>query len=92
VRRYSGQAECEIGDTGAGMTEDYVRNQLFKPFQTTKHSGMGIGTYECQQYLRELGGTIDVSSAPGRGTVMTVRMPLFDAGPAAAADILHSGS
>ncbi|MFY9512307.1 MAG: XrtA/PEP-CTERM system histidine kinase PrsK [Rubrivivax sp.] len=78
VERYSGQVRIEIGDTGAGMTEEFVRKRLFKPFSTTKHSGMGVGSYESHQYIRELGGSIAVDSAPGRGTVLTVLLPLFE--------------
>jgi putative PEP-CTERM system histidine kinase len=77
--RHSGQVKVEIGDTGAGMTEEFVQTRLFRPFNTTKHNGMGIGTYEGFQYIRELGGTIAVDSAPGRGTVVTVLMPVFEA-------------
>ena len=75
--RFSGQVKVEIGDTGAGMTEEFINKQLFRPFSTTKHNGMGIGTYESAQYIRELGGTITVASESGQGTVMTILMPLF---------------
>ncbi len=78
VTRYSGQVELQVGDTGAGMSEEFVRNRLFRPFNTTKHSGMGIGTYESFQYIRELGGTMQVDSHVGEGTVMTVFLPLFE--------------
>jgi len=77
--RHSGQVKVEVGDTGAGMSEEFVRSKLFRPFNSTKHSGMGIGTYESFQYIRELGGSIAVDSAPGRGTVVTVLLPLFEA-------------
>ncbi len=79
VARYSGQVQVEVGDTGAGMSEEFVRGQLFRPFNTTKHNGMGIGTYESFQYIRELGGSIAVDSVVGRGTVITVLLPLFEA-------------
>ncbi len=78
VERYSGQVRVEVGDTGQGMSEDFVRTKLFKPFSSTKNSGMGIGTYESAQYIRELGGSIEVASTPGRGTVISVLLPLFD--------------
>ena len=78
VEQYSGQVKVEVGDTGAGMSEDFVRSKLFRPFNTTKHSGMGIGTYESFQYIRELGGSVAVDSEPGVGTVMTVLLPLFE--------------
>jgi len=78
VGRHGGQVRVEVGDTGQGMSEEFVRNRLFKPFSSTKQSGMGIGTYEAAQYIRELGGSIDVDSRVGHGTVLTVVLPLFD--------------
>ena len=57
VDRLAGQARVEVGDTGHGMTQEFIRDRLFKPFQTTKTTGMGIGAYESFQYVRELGGT-----------------------------------
>jgi putative PEP-CTERM system histidine kinase len=77
--RHSGQVKVEVGDNGTGMSEEFVRTRLFRPFNTTKHSGMGIGTYESFQYIRELGGSVAVDSEPGRGTLMTVLLPLFEA-------------
>jgi putative PEP-CTERM system histidine kinase len=78
VERYSGQVKIEIGDNGTGMTEAFIQTRLFKPFNTTKHSGMGVGTYEGLQYVRELGGSVDVQSEVGQGTLITVLLPLFD--------------
>jgi putative PEP-CTERM system histidine kinase len=78
VHRYSGQVQVQVGDTGAGMSEEFVRDKLFRPFNTTKHSGMGIGTYESAQYIRELGGSMQVESQTGTGTIITVRLPLFE--------------
>jgi signal transduction histidine kinase len=53
--------------------------RLFKPFNTTKQGGMGIGTYESMQYVRELGGSLTVDSELGRGTVVTVLLPRIEA-------------
>ena len=50
------------------MTPEFIRDRLFKPFQTTKASGMGIGVYESAQYVTGLGGEIRVDSRPGAGT------------------------
>ena len=44
-------ARIEVGDTGVGMSEDFIRERLFKPFETTKAAGMGIGVYESMQYV-----------------------------------------
>ncbi len=79
AQRQAGQVVVEVGDTGMGMTEEFIQNRLFRPFSSTKGSGMGIGTHESLQYVRELGGQIVVQSQPGKGTVMRVELPLFDA-------------
>ena len=60
------------------MTEEFVQTRLFKPFASTKESGMGVGAYESAQYVRELGGTIEAASRPGEGTIVTVELPLFE--------------
>ena len=78
LERTTGQALVEIGDTGHGMSQEFIRERLFKPFQTTKPSGMGIGAYESFQYLRELGGSISVESELNQGTIVTILLPLFE--------------
>ena len=65
----------EVYDNGIGMSQQFIRERLFKPFQTTKDAGMGIGAYETFQYVNELGGRIDVESEPGHGTQITVWLP-----------------
>ncbi len=70
-------SECvvRITDTGAGMTEAFIKDRLFKPFDTTKGSkGMGIGAYQAREYVMSLGGTLLVTSQPGRGTRFEVRL------------------
>jgi C4-dicarboxylate-specific signal transduction histidine kinase len=79
VQRQSGQVLVEVGDSGVGMSDEFVQSRLFRPFNSTKDSGMGIGSHESLQYVRELGGRIEVDTHPGRGTVMKVFLPLFDA-------------
>ena len=74
----SGRAKIEVGDEGSGMSPEFVQNQLFRPFGSTKASGMGIGSYESHQYVKELGGRLDVDSEVGRGTVIAILLPLFD--------------
>jgi len=70
-------ARVVVVDEGIGMSEEFVRDRLFKPFQSTKAHGMGIGAFESMQYVRELGGKVEVNSAPGRGTTLTFLLPLF---------------
>lgn len=71
-------AVVEIRDTGEGMTPEFVRERLFKPFQTTKTAGMGVGAYESSLYVRELGGRIGVQSEVMVGTTITMWLPLLN--------------
>lgn len=80
LERQDGHARVEVGDTGCGMTTEFLRERLFKPFQTTKPAGMGIGAYESFQYVHELGGKVSVDSALDVGTRVSLLLPLFDAG------------
>src|SRR4029079_19737658 len=68
-------ASIDVQDTGTGMPAEFIRERLFKPFETTKNAGMGIGVYESAQYIRSLGGDIQVESAPGIGTTVHVLLP-----------------
>jgi putative PEP-CTERM system histidine kinase len=74
VQAAGDEALVEVTDNGPGMSPEFVRERLFKPFESTKSSGMGIGAYESQQYVHGLGGRIEVDSRVGRGT--TVRLVL----------------
>jgi putative PEP-CTERM system histidine kinase len=65
-----------VEDTGTGMDAAFIRDRLFRPFVSTKGTGMGVGAYECKEYIQGLGGDISVDSAPGRGSRFTVRIPL----------------
>jgi putative PEP-CTERM system histidine kinase len=66
-----------VEDDGSGMSPEFVKERLFKPFDTTKGSkGMGIGAYQVREYVKGLGGRVKVSSEPGRGTVFALWLPL----------------
>ena len=69
-------AVVELNDTGAGMSEQFIRERLFKPFDSTKTAGMGIGVFESREYLREVGGSLEVHSEPQVGTTFRVILPL----------------
>ena len=71
-------ARMVVTDTGHGMSSEFIRDRLFKPFQTTKQAGMGIGAFESFQYVQELGGKIDVQSQQNQGTSVTIMLPLFE--------------
>ena len=66
----------EIQDWGVGMTAEFIGDRLFKPFETSKTMGMGIGVYESTQYIASLGGDVKYASTPGVGTTVRVRLPV----------------
>jgi putative PEP-CTERM system histidine kinase len=65
-----------IVDTGCGMSEGFIGNRLFKPFDTTKgNAGMGIGAFDAKAYLDNIGGQLLVQSELDKGTIFTLRIP-----------------
>lgn len=68
-------AILEFEDNGMGMDEEFIRNELFRPFRTTKDGGFGIGVYESREFVRELGGRMEVVSAPDQGTTIRISLP-----------------
>ncbi len=72
--RENDQAIVEVGDTGRGMSREFIRENMFKPFRSTKAAGMGIGAYESAQYIKELGGRIVVDSREDEGTVVRIEL------------------
>ncbi|WP_051958495.1 XrtA/PEP-CTERM system histidine kinase PrsK [Janthinobacterium sp. RA13] len=79
LRRIQHTAVVELDDTGQGMSEQFIRERLFTPFDTTKTAGMGIGVFESREYLREVGGSLEVRSEPQVGTTFRVILPLHAA-------------
>ncbi len=65
----------EIVDSGTGMTAEYIRSRLFKPFDSTKPGGFGIGAYEARELVRAMGGRLEVESREGLGTRFTIQLP-----------------
>jgi putative PEP-CTERM system histidine kinase len=66
----------EVIDTGCGMSAEFIRNRLFRPFVSTKQGGFGIGAYEAREMVRAMRGKLEVESREGLGSRFTVRLPL----------------
>jgi putative PEP-CTERM system histidine kinase len=64
-----------VTDTGCGMSPAFVRDQLFKPFVSSKSGGFGIGAFEARQHAEAMGGNIAVTSREGEGTRFVVSLP-----------------
>jgi putative PEP-CTERM system histidine kinase len=72
-----GIARVSISDSGCGMTPEFIRERLFRPFDSTKGSqSMGIGAYQAREYVRMLGGHLTVTSEVGSGTTFELRLPV----------------
>jgi putative PEP-CTERM system histidine kinase len=83
LRQEGDEAVIEVADTGAGMDEEFVRERLFRPFDSTKGSkGMGIGAHQARQFAEQAGGSVQVESRAAAGTRFRVRLPLAPAFPA----------
>ncbi len=79
-----GEAVIEVVDDGSGMDDDFIQNELFRPFRTTRTGGFGIGAYESREFVRELGGRLEVESTPGVGTLIRISLPAMPASAGAA--------
>jgi putative PEP-CTERM system histidine kinase len=69
----------EVVDSGCGMSAEFVRNRLFKPFDSTKPGGFGIGAYEARELVKVMNGRLEVESREGLGTRFVIRLPRVDA-------------
>ena len=73
------RAIVEVQDNGSGMDREFIKERLFRPFDSTKgKSGMGIGVYETRDYIHKLGGDLEVISRVGEGTTFRIRLAISD--------------
>jgi putative PEP-CTERM system histidine kinase len=73
------RAIVEVQDNGSGMDKEFIKERLFRPFDSTKgKSGMGIGVYETRDYINKLGGDLEVISRVGEGTTFRIRLTISD--------------
>ena len=83
LRHEGRHAMIDIVDRGPGMTPEFIRDALFRPFRTSKAEGSGIGAFQARELLREAGGDLLVISRPGAGgetgTTMRLLLPLVEA-------------
>lgn len=77
LNKKDNSAVIEIEDTGQGMSEHFMQKKLFRPFESTKTAGMGIGVFESKEYINELGGQLEVNSQESVGTTFSIILPLY---------------
>jgi len=76
ARRRDLSVAIEVCDQGTGMSAEFVRSQLFKPFSSSKQGGFGIGAYEARELARAMNGRLEVESTEGVGSRFTLLLPL----------------
>jgi len=74
-RLVNNMLELSVIDSGVGMNDSFIKSKLFRPFQTTKAKGLGIGLYQCREMIRETGGDLIATSEPEKGTTFTLKLP-----------------
>ncbi len=72
----NGYACLSVQDNGTGMTPEFLAQSLFRPFQTTKKKGLGIGVFHSKMIVDAHGGKMEVESVRGKGTTFRVLIPL----------------
>jgi len=76
TRQSDSWAIVSVADNGCGMSPGFLRTSLFRPFQTTKKKGLGIGMFQSKMIVEAHRGKIQVESEPGAGTTFRVMLPL----------------
>lgn len=69
-------ASIAVVDSGCGMSPEFIRAKLFKPFVSSKQGGFGIGAFEARELVRAMKGRLEVESREGLGSRFVVRLPL----------------
>jgi putative PEP-CTERM system histidine kinase len=77
VQQLTDAVVISVSDTGHGMTSEFIRDRLYRPFDSTKgRRGMGIGAFQVREFARSYGGSVEVESTPGAGTTIRLVLPL----------------
>ncbi len=76
ARRRDLSVAIEVLDRGEGMSSEFIRSQLFKPFASSKDGGFGIGAYEARSLAMAMNGRLEVESKEGSGSRFTLILPL----------------
>jgi putative PEP-CTERM system histidine kinase len=74
--RHHGWIVLSVADSGSGMSAEFINRSLFKPFQTTKKSGLGIGMFQSKLIIEAHAGRISVVSQPNKGTTFEISLPV----------------
>jgi signal transduction histidine kinase len=76
TKKLDGWVTLSVSDNGCGMSPEFLKNSLFRPFHTTKKEGLGIGMFQAKMIVEAHNGNIRVKSEPGSGTTFQLMLPL----------------
>ena len=76
IERRGMEAAVTVLDRGCGMSAEFVRTALFKPFASTKDGGFGVGAFEARSIVAGMGGRLEVESREGEGSRFSILLPL----------------
>jgi putative PEP-CTERM system histidine kinase len=76
TKKRDGWIELSVSDNGCGMSPEFLRDSLFRPFHTTKKKGLGVGMFQTKMIVEAHHGNIQVRSEPGSGTTFQIMLPL----------------
>jgi signal transduction histidine kinase len=76
MRALPDEVVVEVIDRGCGMSPQFVHNELFKPFASTKEGGFGVGAFEARTLITAMGGRIEVHSREQEGSIFRIFLPI----------------
>ena len=76
IEQMNGSVVVTVDDTGSGIPSSMLE-ALFRPSQSSKPGGLGIGLYQCKQIVEAHHGTIRVRSEEGKGTQVRIELPIY---------------
>jgi putative PEP-CTERM system histidine kinase len=89
LARDAAHALIKVSDNGCGMSEDFVQQSLFRPFDSTKDGALGIGAFQLREIVRASRGTVGVRSMEGAGSVFSIRIPLVAGSDSRGSAVAH---
>jgi signal transduction histidine kinase len=76
IKQSNGSVVVTVDDTGSGIPSSMLES-LFRPSQSSRPGGLGVGLYQCKQIMEAHQGTIQLRSEEGKGTQVRIELPIY---------------